>query len=72
MAGGQRKVHARQADPLAVNKLMAMLVASAAGLFLRDPLDGLFGVGLGEALGLVLAALIYFFANRLLKDLRGE
>jgi hypothetical protein len=51
---------------------MAMLVASAAGLLLRDALDGLFGVGIGEALGLVLAALIYFFANRLLKELRGE
>ena len=49
-----------------------MLVASAAGLLLRDPLDELFGVGIGEALGLLLAALIYFFANRLLKELRGE
>jgi hypothetical protein len=55
-----------------VTKFMAMLVASAAGLLLRDPLDGVFGVGLGEALGLVLAGVIYFFANRMLRELRGE
>ena len=51
---------------------MAMLLASAVGLLLRDPLDGVLGVGLGEALGLVIAAAVYFFANRMLKELRGE
>jgi hypothetical protein len=51
---------------------MAMLVASAAGLLLRDPLDGAFGVGLGETLGLVIAAVVYYYAKQFLGELRGE
>ncbi|HTO05705.1 MAG TPA: hypothetical protein VMR86_01505 [Myxococcota bacterium] len=51
---------------------MAMVVASLVGLGLRDPLDGLFGVVPGEALGLVVGLVVYFYARRWLRELRGE
>jgi hypothetical protein len=51
---------------------MAAAVASVAGLLLRGPLDGLFGVVAGEAIGLVAAGFVYFYAQRWLAELRGE
>jgi hypothetical protein len=51
---------------------LAMLVAAAAGLLLRDPLDGIFGVGLGEALGFAAGVFIYYYARRILRELRDE
>jgi EamA domain-containing membrane protein RarD len=51
---------------------MAMVVASAVGLLLRGPLDGVLGVVPGEALGLVVAFAVYFFTRRWLAELRGE
>ncbi|HTO53265.1 MAG TPA: hypothetical protein VMR50_07750 [Myxococcota bacterium] len=52
--------------------LMAMVVASLVGILLHGPLDGLFGVLPGEAIGLVVASVVYFYARRWLKELRGE
>jgi hypothetical protein len=51
---------------------MAMIVASAVGMLLHGPLDGLFGVLPGEAIGLVIAFVVYFYARRWLVEQRGD
>jgi hypothetical protein len=55
-----------------VTSFMAMMVASAAGLLLRDPLDGLLGVVPGEALGAIVGIAVYFVTRRWLAELRNE
>ncbi|HTO53261.1 MAG TPA: hypothetical protein VMR50_07730 [Myxococcota bacterium] len=55
-----------------MTSFMAMIVASAVGMLLRGPLDGLLGVVPGEAIGFILAFAVYFYARRWLAELRGE
>jgi hypothetical protein len=55
-----------------MTSFMAMVVATVAGLLLRGPLDGLFGVIPGEVIGLIVGGFVYYWSRRWLKELRDE
>lgn len=55
-----------------MTSFMAMVVATAAGLLLRSPLDGLFGVIPGEVIGLIVGVFVYYYSRRWLAAMRDE